>query len=426
MKKIFAFVVFFSLFYILITFQRSKYVPIMATTIKACVKNDFTKKTGKSNIKIRVSHNGSTRMISTPWEIEPEYMREDGTIDTDYPSANKLNRAINELKNEYYDIIDGIGKDIRDMDIKTLTERLKNKDMVKDFLLFFKARMCELESGKQFNTLNSYSIVYNLISGYKQEIPFRSLTPQFIDDLIARLRARGCKNSSIKRYVAIMQSVFNVAIRKSVVSMPSPFKDVDIKPERPIKRALSIAKIRSIRDGVYSPAQQRGVDVFFLTMYLNGLNLKDIIYLKPDDYDGDRITINRSKTGEPLSIKVFPEAKAILDKYKGQKYLLSFLDKDDSFDRYMLVLKIINNNLKSATGMSNMTMYYARHSISSILAELDTPIETISAVLGHSLPGSSMTGMYVTFNLRKVDDAMRKAIDYINGKEEVKQLKIAQ
>jgi hypothetical protein len=71
-------------------------------------------------------------------------------------------------------------------------------------------------------------------------------------------------------------------------------------------------------------------------------------------------------------------------------------------------------------------MYYARHSISSILAELDTPIETISAVLGHSLPGSSMTGMYVTFNLRKVDDAMRKAIDYINGKEEVKVLKIAQ
>ena len=50
------------------------------------------------------------------------------------------------------------------------------------------------------------------------------------------------------------------------------------------------------------------------------------------------------------------------------------------------------------------------------MAELEIPIETISQTLGHSLPGSAMTAVYVKFNNNKVDDAMAKVIAYLNDK----------
>jgi hypothetical protein len=44
---------------------------------------------------------------------------------------------------------------------------------------------------------------------------------------------------------------------------------------------------------------------------------------------------------------------------------------------------------------------------------LDTPKETISAALGHNI-GSDVTSIYIKFDLKKVDDANRRVIDYMN------------
>jgi len=45
---------------------------------------------------------------------------------------------------------------------------------------------------------------------------------------------------------------------------------------------------------------------------------------------------------------------------------------------------------------------------------LDIPKETISAALGHEI-GSEITGIYIDYNLRKVDEANRKVVDYTNN-----------
>lgn len=52
--------------------------------------------------------------------------------------------------------------------------------------------------------------------------------------------------------------------------------------------------------------------------------------------------------------------------------------------------------------------------IASIAAELDIPKETISEALGHSI-GSEVTSIYIKFDRKKVDEANRKVIDYVNA-----------
>lgn len=61
---------------------------------------------------------------------------------------------------------------------------------------------------------------------------------------------------------------------------------------------------------------------------------------------------------------------------------------------------------------SELTTYWARHSWATVAAELDIPKETIAAGLGHNI-GSPITSIYIDFNLKKVDKANRKIIDYV-------------
>jgi integrase len=65
----------------------------------------------------------------------------------------------------------------------------------------------------------------------------------------------------------------------------------------------------------------------------------------------------------------------------------------------------------------SLTTYWARHSWATIAASLDVPDDTISLALGHSARNAT-TAMYIERDLRKVDAANRRIIDYVfNGKK---------
>ena len=67
----------------------------------------------------------------------------------------------------------------------------------------------------------------------------------------------------------------------------------------------------------------------------------------------------------------------------------------------------------------DLSSYWSRHTWATIAAELDIPKETISAALGHNI-GSAVTSIYINFDYKKVDDANRKVIDYVNKFNEEK------
>ena len=56
-------------------------------------------------------------------------------------------------------------------------------------------------------------------------------------------------------------------------------------------------------------------------------------------------------------------------------------------------------------------MYWTRHSWATIAAELEIPIETISAAMGHS--SKTVTDIYIKFDQAKIDRANRQVMDYV-------------
>ena len=138
-----------------------------------------------------------------------------------------------------------------------------------------------------------------------------------------------------------------------------------------------------------------------------GINIGDLLELPAGaDTDG-RISFNRKKTRRLYSIKVEPEARAIIDKYRGTVHLLNVADGCSSYRHFA---NRLNLNLHAIS--PSVTTYWARHSWATIAASLDIPDDTIALALGHA-GANSTTSIYIERDRRKIDAANRRVIDWV-------------
>lgn len=256
------------------------------------------------------------------------------------------------------------------------------------------------------HTLDVIGKTEDLESFTMSEIDYRWLCA-----LESRLIADGMKTNTISIHMRNIRAVFNHLIDMGDIEIDCyPFRKFKVKSEETRKRSLTLAQLRSIRDTKEGP-MKRYADLFMLTFYLCGINIIDLCNLKEVTPDG-RIEYRRSKTGRLYSIKVEPEAMAIIKRYRGKSHLIDILDRRKEKNAHKSFMIRMNKYLK--TIIPGISTYWGRHSWATIAAELETPNETIAAALGHSF-GSSTTAIYINFNQKKVDDANRAVIDYINS-----------
>ena len=214
-----------------------------------------------------------------------------------------------------------------------------------------------------------------------------------------------------------IRAVFNKAIDEEVIGLELyPFRRFKIEKERTRKRAVSLAQLRALFDyPCETAAEEWAVDVARLIFYLIGINTVDLFNL--EEYDREYIHYRRAKTGTLYSIKVEPEAAALLEKYRGREHLLNFRER---FKRIQSFKAKINQTLKGIASKDPripvMTSYTFRHTWATLAAELDIPKETIAAGLGHA-QNATVTDVYIDFNRKKVDAANRRVLDYVAGGE---------
>lgn len=218
-----------------------------------------------------------------------------------------------------------------------------------------------------------------------------------------------------------LRAVFNFAINEEITAN-YPFRKFKIKTVRTAKRSLEVKELRELFTMEVEEWQRQYRDFFMLSFLLIGTNAKDILDLPANAIVRGRIEFNRAKTKKLYSIRVEPEARAIIERYRGKAHLISALDTRTGHKQYVRqcnhALKLIGTQSRKG-GKSvgeplfpNITTYYARHSWATIAAELDIPKETIAAALGHDM-GNSTTAIYINFNQRKVDEANRRVIDFV-------------
>ena len=236
------------------------------------------------------------------------------------------------------------------------------------------------------------------------------------------------KTMSINGYGIHMRNiraVFNHLINEGVITN-YPFRTYKIKKEKTAHRVLTEEQLSGIKHATSPEYTLEYRDIFMLSLYLIGINIKDLLYIIPDQVQNGRLVYHRFKTNRLYDIKIEPEAFEILQKYQGRKYLLNCMDR---YKNHMDYLHHINHGLKKL-GMeytngkgydkntkpicSTLSTYYARHTWATLAYGLGISKDIISQALGHS-NGVSVTDIYIEYDRDKVDEANRKVIDYING-----------
>lgn len=284
-----------------------------------------------------------------------------------------------------------------------------------------------IESIKKSGTKTIYRLTLNKVDEFSgKQIQFSDIDVNWLKDFEVFLQNKGHKINGINLHFRNIRAVINDAInRKIVVDYDYPFKLFKLKLEPTRKRDLSINDLRIIRD-YKDPLFRKYLDIFMLSFYLGGINIGDLCLLKKSDYYNGRIVYRRQKTnGDPISIPVEPEALDIINKYSGAEHLIDILDNHSCYKTFLHrmdhVLKKFGPYEIEKYGKKVwhplypfLSSYYARHSFATIASEdLDIPEDIIGRILGHA--SRSVTGIYIHKKSKKVDEAIRKVINYLNS-----------
>lgn len=219
-----------------------------------------------------------------------------------------------------------------------------------------------------------------------------------------------------------IRAVFKYAIRNDV-DVRNPFDRMRLRTEPTAKRSLTVEQLRGLigYEGLL-PYAVIYRDMFLLSFMLIGINVADLYALEGLSADG-RVEYRRAKTGKLYSVKVEPEAMEIINRYRGKGALLNLCERWRTRNGFAAgcnkALQAIGapapapGRSKRGKGLvPGLTMYWARHTWATIAADLDVPDAVISAALGHG-GENRVTDIYIRRNMRKVDEANRRVIDWV-------------
>lgn len=407
------------------------------------------KKDNTWNVKIRVTYKRSIRYLSTSIYVTKGQLNTKQTKITDI----QLNKKIESKIEEYRRIVDDIEisptLNVNDV-IRFIQKHIENQAKKEiDFIAFSKQTIEQLELKQKTKTANEYKTAINNLQDFfgNKKVLITDITGktmrQFEEYLktertITRLNQFGRPvttkrppiGNGLHNYMKVIRTLFNKAIAEhndedvnEQVITHYPFKKYKVpKPVAPENKGLPIEVIRQIRD--YQPGEndKRALlarDVFMLSFYLVGINLKDIYYA--DTIKKGRLTYNRSKTADRRSDKAFisiniePEVLPLIDKYAdaSKKRIFNFYNR---YSTHTELNKAVNIGLSQICKKLHLeeavTFGVARPSWATIaFNDCGVSKDEVDIALNHVDPRHKLANVYIKKDFSSIDRSNRKVLD---------------
>lgn len=393
-------------------------------------------------LKLRITHKGKSVHINLGVKIPIECWdeKENKIIgDKRYASLNDIivtRKALVESTILTYGLKNNLDK-LSASQLKIVVEsggESATKDSGHSFLKFYEKQM---EAQKKRKTKLSYE---STLKRMKDSDPLlNTRTFEDIDDVYIKKLDEDWENKGLSVnargvYMRNIRTVINRAIDDKLTNTYA-FRKFSIKKAPTKKRNISVEELRLLKDyPIVNTFQEKYRDIFMLCFYLRGINVVDLCGLTKDNIRLNRINYIRSKTGKPYSVKIEPEAKKLLKRYKGKQYLIDICDgakTQEEFDvKYEGFLQRMDRGLKkigpyTRKGLGGkkhikpilpfLSQYWCRHTCATLMQDLGYSNEIIACSLGHE-HGNPTTNIYIEYNEKKVDAANRALIDFVNKK----------
>lgn len=367
-------------------------------------------------LKLCITHQGRSAYISLDLRILPSNWDSKKQKVIDHPNKRNLNSYIDNRKTAIDNIIRELAVQGK---LKNLTvTQIKNMVVsvfdpyVDSSRLFYARYLLYIEKCKATRTKEIYQATLNHILKFDPKVKtyaFEDISRLWLEDFDDYLSKTSPSKNARNIHFRNIRAVFNAAIDDDITTA-YPFRKFKIHSEETRKRNLTREQMQMLLTYDCKKYQRKYLDCFLLMFYLSGINGVDLLNAKPEQVVNGRLEYKRSKTGKLMSVRLEPEALALIEKYKGRDRLVRWGERRKTYKSFMMNLNKTMNDI-----IPGCTSYWARHTIASLAAELDIPNETIAQILGHSDESHRTTLIYINFEQSKADKACRKIFDCISG-----------
>ena len=314
--------------------------------------------------------------------------------------------------------LDGMRRDYSADDILYRYEARKDCASV---LSFMDARIAQLTAAGKLGTARNYIRARDSLARYlgDNDIPFISLTADFVSGYSLYLEKRGIVRNSVSVYMRILRAVYNSAVRSLLVEQTFPFADVYTGVDRTMKKAVHEKVMsRLFRLDLHSSASLAFArDLFIFSYCARGMAFVDMAYLRKTDIRGGCIRYVRRKTGQQLCVRIEPDMSRIIRRYSRHSsvYVFPILKSEEqemAFRQYQVALNYYNRQLKRLAAMlrlgHGLSSYVARHSWATAARNHNIPLSVISAGMGHVSEKTTM--IYLAMMENSVIDSANQRI----------------
>ena len=389
------------------------------------LKKSGTDKSGKAPIMGRITVNRTMAQFGCKLSCRPElWNARESRLDGKSREAVETNAKLDKLLLAVNAAFDTLVERGQDFDATTVKDLFQGSMETQMTLLRMTDRICEdlkarIGIDRAKGTYPGYYYMRKTLGEFIQwqfktkDIVFGQLTEQFIHDYQNFVMdMKGYAVDTVRHYLAILKKVCRIAYKEGYAER-CHFANFTLpqKTER-TPRALSREDFEKIRD-VEIPAWRTTHilvrDLFLFACY-TGTAYADAVSvtrenLYTDDEGGLWLKYRRKKNELRASVKLLPEALALIEKYHDDTRPTLFpMIHHPNLQRHMKSLAVL-------AGVSGRLCYHqARHSFASLITlEAGVPIETISRMLGHS--DITTTQVYARVTPKKLFEDMDKYIE---------------
>ena len=286
---------------------------------------------------------------------------------------------------------------------------LKEKEFQSDtilsvYLSYIKKLLQEGRIGTAFSCYHSY----NSLKKFRGNMKIADITVSYLNQYEQWMRNAGNSKSTIGMYLRALRTIFNEAIAAGIIKKEKyPFgrRKYQIPTSRNIKKALDLEAIKKIYYYESEFDSEKKARDFWLFCYFgNGMNPKDVAYLKFKNIQGEYLIFERAKTErttrtdpKPITVYITEDMWVIINRWGNKdknpnNYIFPIIEHGLSalrqYELIQLFIRFINDWMAKICEHLELekkaTTITTRHSFSTIMKRSGASTEFIQEALGHT------------------------------------------
>jgi len=378
---------------------------------------------------LRIIKNRRPKYISLGiYLVENNWNPDAQRVKKGHPNSGRLNAFITLRKAE----AEGVAVDMETKSKSVSSYRIKEKILGEAPLEFFPYAdkyVDSLEAAGKINTHKRAKSIIGKLRDYMNDktLFFNDITVSFLKDYERHLVTKGNKPNTIHANLRIFRKLFNDVVREDKLSRnENPFYKYIMKTEKTKREYLTEEEFKMIEDLELPKDQVINThrNIFVFATYAGGLRISDVLTLRWENFDGERINLQIQKTKSTHTIKLPDKALAIANFYKPDKpnpkdFIFPLLDKNLDYTKPKVLITAIssataytNKDLKTIEDKielkKHISFHTSRHTFATWALRKGIRIEYVSKLLGHT--NIKETQIYAKI----VNEELEKAMEVFN------------